>query len=226
MNGPSAVIELRGISKTYENGVPTPVLFDIDLHVSPGEFVAVVGSSGSGKTTLLNIMGLLDAPTTGEIIIGGHPADRLTEEQRAFLRRDYLGFIFQFHYLLPEFSALENALMPCRLQGRAKEEARRERVTALLEQVGLKERLHHRPSQLSGGEQQRVAIVRALANDPSLVLADEPTGNLDSQNSQGVFELMRELNRTTGKSFLMVTHDEQFASRADRVIHLVDGRIT
>jgi lipoprotein-releasing system ATP-binding protein len=220
------VAELSGINKIYGDGVPTPVLFDIDLSIGPGEFVAIVGASGSGKTTLLNILGLLDTPTSGDVLIGGRHAARLTEDERAVLRRDYLGFIFQFHYLLPEFTALENALMPCRVRGRAVEEARRERVQGLMQEVGLGERLHHRPSQLSGGELQRVAIVRALANDPVLVLADEPTGNLDSRNSRAVFDLMWGLGRSTEKAFLMVTHDEGFASRADRVIHLVDGRIT
>jgi ABC-type lipoprotein export system ATPase subunit len=219
------VVELRGVDKTYTDGVPTPVLFDIDLHVRPGEFVAVAGASGSGKSTLLNVLGLLDTPTAGTVRVGGRETAGLAEDERARLRRDYLGFVFQLHHLLPDFSALENALMPCRLRGAAAEAAARPRVAGLLEAVGLAERLHYRPGQLSGGQRQRVAIVRALANDPVLVLADEPTGNLDSRSGRAVFDLMRALNRTTGTAFLMVTHDEGFARQADRVIHLVDGRI-
>lgn len=225
MSQGTPVVELSGISKTYGGDVPTPVLFDVELHVAPGEFVAVVGPSGSGKTTLLNIIALLDTPTSGVVRIDGRDAAELSEDERARLRRDYLGFVFQFHYLLPEFSAIENALMPCRLRGRDAEAARHERVAALLEQVGLGDRLHYHPSQLSGGQQQRVALVRALANDPVLVLADEPTGNLDSRSSRAVFELMRELNRTTGKAFLIVTHDEPLARQTDRIFRLVDGRI-
>jgi len=219
------VVELRGIDKVFDTGIRTQVLFDIDMKIMPGEFVAIVGSSGSGKTTLLNIIGLLDTPTDGEIYISGQNAAQLNEAQRANLRRDYLGFIFQFHYLLPEFDVLENVLMPCRIKGKAFEDANRDRMIALLDQVGLKERIHYRPSQISGGQQQRVAMLRALANDPVLVLADEPTGNLDSKSGDTVFGLMRELNQTMGKAFVMVTHDRDFANRADRVIELVDGRV-
>ncbi|MCE5200120.1 MAG: ABC transporter ATP-binding protein [Armatimonadota bacterium] len=225
MSEDTPVAELRGINKIYGDGVPTQVLFDIDLLVRPGEFAAIVGASGSGKTTLLNIIGLLDTPTSGELILGGEDAARLEENERARFRREYLGFIFQFHYLLPEFTVLENAMIPCRLSKKDCRGEPQDRMVGLLEQVGLGDRLTYRPSQLSGGQQQRVAIVRALANDPDLVLADEPTGNLDSKSSNAVFDLMRELNRTTGKAFLMVTHDETFARQADRVIHIVDGRI-
>jgi lipoprotein-releasing system ATP-binding protein len=222
---PSPPIELRGVSKTYYNGVPTPVLFDIDLSVKPGEFVAVVGASGSGKTTLLNIIGLLDTATGGEVLLGGRDVSRMTETERSLLRRDFLGFIFQFHYLLLEFNVLENALMPCRLRGKSYRDGREPFMSNLLGRVGLGERLRYRPTQLSGGQQQRVAIVRAMANDPMIILADEPTGNLDSVNGRAVFGLMRELNRMTGKAFLVVTHDEGFAAESDRVIHIRDGRI-
>jgi ABC-type lipoprotein export system ATPase subunit len=218
-------IKLRNISKTYHEGVPTPVLFDINLRVMPGEFVAVVGASGSGKTSLLNIIGLLDIPSEGEVWLGGRNVAQLTDLERSCLRRDYLGFIFQFHYLLPEFNVLENALMPCRLRGKLFRDRRKEDMVQLLSQVGLGDRLTYRPGQLSGGQQQRVAIVRALANDPVMILADEPTGNLDSVNGKAVFNLMRELNRLTGKAFLIVTHDESFAREADRVIHIRDGHI-
>jgi lipoprotein-releasing system ATP-binding protein len=219
------VVQALGVSKTFENGVPTAVLFDVDLGVDPGEFVVIQGSSGSGKTTLLNLIGLLDTPSAGVIRLAGRDTAELSEDERARFRRDYLGFVFQFHYLLPDFTALENALMTCRLRGRAAEAAERERVVSLMERVGLADRLHFRPGQLSGGQQQRVAIVRALANSPSLVLADEPTGNLDSRSGRGVFDLMRELNRVTRAAFVMVTHDEGLAREADRVVRLVDGRV-
>jgi ABC-type lipoprotein export system ATPase subunit len=219
------VVELANLVHEYPGAVATRVLSGISLTVRAGEFVAVVGSSGSGKTTLLNLIGLLDQPTSGTLRLAGCDVSRLAERERARFRRDYLGFIFQFHYLLPEFTVLENALMPCRIRGEAAEDEARPRIRQLLEQVGLGDRLGYRPGQLSGGQQQRVAIVRALANDPALVLADEPTGNLDSHNGRAVFDLMRELNRTTGKAFLMVTHDELFAARADRIIRLVDGQI-
>jgi lipoprotein-releasing system ATP-binding protein len=225
MSGLLPAIELKGVSKTYFEGVPTPVLFDINLRVMPGEFVAVAGASGSGKTTLLNVIGLLDSPTAGEVWLGGRNIAQLTELGRSMLRRDYLGFIFQFHYLLAEFNVLENALMPCRLRGKSFRDAREQAMVDLLRQVGLGERLYYRPGQLSGGQQQRVAIVRALANDPVVILADEPTGNLDSVNGRAVFDMMRELNRLTGKAFLIVTHDESFAREAGRTIHIRDGRM-
>lgn len=225
MSQPQPVVELRKVSKIYGNGIATQVLFDIDLKVMPGEFVAIVGASGSGKTTLLNLMGLLDVPSGGSVLLDGRDVAHLGEEERALVRRDFLGFIFQFHYLLPEFNVLENALMPCRLRSLQAVGRREPAMRDLLERVGMADRIHHRPSQLSGGQQQRVAIVRALANDPVLVLADEPTGNLDSKSGRAVFELMRFLNQSTGKAFVMVTHDEAFAREADRQIHIVDGRI-
>ena len=218
------ILQMEKVCKGYGNGVFTPVLFDIHMAIQPGEFVALLGASGSGKTTLLNLVGLLDTATEGKIFLTGREVSTLSEDERAYLRRDVLGFIFQFHYLLPAFSVLENTLMPCRLKGREAEDQARERITALLKRVGLGDRLHYRPNQLSGGQQQRVAIIRALANDPALILADEPTGNLDSTSGREVFNLMRELNRSTGKAFLLVTHDQGFAREADRVLHLVDGR--
>ncbi len=225
MRKENCVLDLQHIYKTYYNGVATPVLFDINLRVEPGEFVAVVGASGSGKTTLLNIVGLLDTPTSGEVRLCERNIEQLPEDALAQLRREYMGFIFQFYYLLPEFTVIENALMPCRISNCTDLAEAKARVVSLLEQVGLGDRLTYHPSQLSGGQQQRVAIVRALANDPVLVLADEPTGTLDSKGGRAVFNLMRELNQTTGKSFLMVTHDEAFAREADRSIPIVDGRI-
>jgi len=225
MNASGPVIELRKVSKTYEGEVPTQVLFDVDLTVNVGEFVAVVGSSGSGKTTLLNIIGLLDGPTSGEVIVDRQNVAHLSEDGRACIRREFLGFIFQFHYLLPQFTVLENALLPCRLKGGDCECEQSPRMQELLAKVGLADRMGYRADRLSGGQQQRAAIVRSLANDPVLVLADEPTGNLDSANSGVVFDLLRELNRETGKAFLMVTHDESLAERCDRIVRLVDGRV-
>jgi len=220
------VVELDGVSKTYYTGsVETPVLFDIGFRIVPGEFVAVVGGSGSGKTTLLNIMGLLDRPTAGVVRIEGREASNLDEVGRAAMRRDRLGFIFQFHYLLPEFTVLENALMPCRMRGQQSEAAETGRMRGLLEAVGLGDKLNARPGQLSGGQQQRVAVVRSLANEPAVVFADEPTGNLDSVSGRMVFDLMKRLSRQSGTSFVMVTHDDNFALEADRVIRIQDGRL-
>jgi lipoprotein-releasing system ATP-binding protein len=220
------VIELARVGKTYVSGdIATPVLFDVSFSVGRGEFVAIVGGSGSGKTTLLNLMGLLDRPTTGEVRIAGEPVGGLDELARAEVRRERLGFIFQFHYLLPEFNVLENALMPCRIKGPDFEAQQAPRMRGLLETVGLGDKLKSRPSQLSGGQQQRVAVVRSLANGPAVVLADEPTGNLDSRSGRVVFDLMRTLSRESGTTFIMVTHDDDFALEADRVIRIRDGRI-
>ncbi|GIV20645.1 MAG: ABC transporter ATP-binding protein [Armatimonadota bacterium] len=219
------VCELRHVDKIYLGAVPTPALLDINLQVRRGEFLVVLGASGSGKTTLLNVIGLLDTPTSGQVWLAGRNAAELSEEERAALRSRYMGFVFQFHYLLPEFTVMENALLPCQIVSKAMVEQNRERVKDLLERVGLGDRLKYRPSQLSGGQQQRVAIVRALANNPELVLADEPTGNLDSKNGFAVFEMMRFMNRQTGTAFVVVTHDERLAQEADRVVVLEDGRI-
>jgi lipoprotein-releasing system ATP-binding protein len=221
----SSLLELSGVGKVYPGGVATRALEAVSFTVAPGEFVALVGASGSGKTTLLNLVGLLDTPTEGRLALAGRDVTGASEDRRAELRRDLLGFVFQFHYLLPEFTALENALMPLRIRGAEAERAGRARICGLLAKVGLEGRLDHRPGQLSGGEQQRVAVVRALANDPQLVLADEPTGNLDSRNAHAVCDLLRALTQELNKSVLLVTHDETIAAKADRVIHLKDGRI-
>jgi ABC-type lipoprotein export system ATPase subunit len=222
---PSPLLELDAVGKVYTGEIETRALADVSFTVSPGEFLAIVGSSGSGKTTLLNLLGLLDTPSEGRLVLDGQDASRLEPDEAARVRRERLGFIFQFHYLLPEFSALENALMPCRVAGNDRAEREEPRMRALLDRVGLGDKLAKRPHQLSGGEQQRVAIVRALANDPLLVLADEPTGNLDSRNADEVFALLQALTREAGKAVIMVTHDHELAERADRIITLKDGRV-
>lgn len=221
----SPVVELHGVDKVYEDGVATQVLFDIGVSIAPGEFVAVVGQSGSGKSTLLNLIGLLDLATRGRVLLDGRDVSELDEDARSSLRLEYLGFIFQQHYLLPEFDVVANALMPCRIQGRQAEQEARDRVVRMLRSVGLGDHLHKRPNQLSGGQQQRVAVVRALANEPELVLADEPTGSLDSTTSEQVLGLMRDINARTGTAFLMVTHDLGLAEQAERIIELKDGRV-
>lgn len=223
MNTP--VIKLIDINKIFDNGIRTHVLFDINLEILPGEFVALVGASGSGKSTLLNLVGLLDTPTSGSVLIGGQDVAKFSEDDRAKLRSEHLGFVFQSHYLLPEFTILENVFMPCRLRGETVDGEGYKRVWSLLDTVGLGNHKHKLPAQLSGGEQQRAAIVRALANQPQLILADEPTGNLDTQTRDVVFKLMRDLSHQNGQAFLMVTHDPTLSVEVDRVITIRDGRI-
>jgi len=212
------------VSKTYRLGqVAVPALQSVSFRVAAGEFVAVAGPSGSGKTTLLNLIGCLDRPTAGEIEIDGEPVSRLTSAQRADLRARKIGFIFQTFNLIPVLTAAENVEYPLLLRPRAPEQ--RQRVQRTLEQVGLGDRAGHRPAELSGGQQQRVAIARALVGDPALVLADEPTANLDSQTGQAIIELMRRLNRESGTTFLFSTHDSRILTAADRVLEISDGRL-
>lgn len=225
MEADSPLVRLRGVGKTYGGEVPTEVLHGIDLDIYPGDFAVILGKSGSGKTTLLNLIGLLDAVSAGRVEIEGREIQTFDEDDRARLRREFFGFIFQFHYLLPDFNVLDNALMPCRIRGRKYEEEARPRVLEMLEDVGLADKLESRPSQLSGGQNQRVAVVRAFANDPTIVLADEPTGSLDSKTTQQVLELMHRIQRETGTAFVMVTHDEAMTKVANRVIELEDGRV-
>ena len=221
----SPIIRLSGVDKSYGDEVANQVLFGIDLEIHRGDFAVIFGKSGSGKTTLLNLIGLLDTPTRGQIEIGGRQVAQISEEERATLRREFLGFIFQFHHLLPDFNVLDNALMPCRLKGRRFEREARERVIDMLEHVGLGDKLESRPNQLSGGQQQRVAVVRAFANSPRLVLADEPTGSLDSKTTAQVLSLMAEIKEAVGTAFVMVPHDEAMTEVAHRVIELADGRV-
>jgi putative ABC transport system ATP-binding protein len=216
------MITLRHVSKTVQSGDrPLTILHPLDLTVPDGQFLAIIGPSGSGKTTLLGLMAGLDAPTTGTITVGGTDITALDEDSLATLRGARIGFVFQFFHLVPSLTALENVLVPMELVGRR---GARARAQALLDEVGLGARGHHYPSQLSGGEQQRVAIAVALANDPPLVLADEPTGELDSVTADEIFRLFRALNETTGVTIVIVTHDRAIARRVDRVVAMRDGR--
>ena len=221
------IIKGQGLFKTYSPNTPleVQVLAGVDIEVRAGEFVAVVGQSGSGKSTLLNLMGALDTPTSGSLNLGGLELAGLGSDALADVRSTRIGFVFQFHYLLDEFSCLENALMPILVRSGRASPAQQERVRQLMDRVGLSDQMHKLPSKISGGQQQRVAIVRALANQPSLVLADEPTGNLDSRSGQQVFALMREITRDHQVAFVMVTHDDRLARAADRILRIEDGLI-
>jgi len=205
-------------------GTKVEALRGVRLDIARGEMVAIVGASGAGKSTLLHIIGTLDRPTSGTVFFDGEDLFRLSEQALAAFRNRRIGFVFQFHHLLPEFTALENVSMPTLIQNRPKEQARAE-ATALLTDVGLKDRLHHKPGELSGGEQQRVAVARALMQRPDLVLADEPTGNLDTHTGEALFALMRDLNRRRGTTFVIVTHNEKLSAQADRIIHMEDGTV-
>jgi lipoprotein-releasing system ATP-binding protein len=222
---PDAVVALEGVRKAYAGpaGTPVEVLHGIDLVLARGEFVALMGPSGSGKSTLLNLVGLLDRPTGGRILVNGRDTSRLDEAELTRLRGESIGFVFQYHYLVSAFTALENVMMPMLLARGFPDDAMRTRAAALLDQVGLTPWRDNKVTHLSGGQQQRVAIARALAMNPPLILADEPTGNLDTKSADGVFAVMREVNRAQGTTFLFVTHNPALSARCDRTIELVDG---
>ncbi len=219
------VIRAEGLGKTYAEGkLRTPVFDGLDFAVAPGETVAILGASGAGKSTLLHLLGGLDTPTVGEVYVGGQKMSALSDSARGQLRNRALGFVYQFHHLLPEFSALENVMLPALLGGGAIGDASR-RARELLESVGLGHRLEHKPGELSGGERQRAAVARALVNKPACVLGDEPTGNLDEKTAATVFELMLDLNRAQGTSLALVTHDRRLARKLDRVVELHEGKL-
>jgi len=219
------LIEARKVTRILPGIVPTTLVRDIDLVIRPHEFVAITGPSGSGKSSLLYLLGLLDMPTAGEVLIEGKVTTVMTEEERALARLTTLGFVFQFHFLLPELTVIDNVMLPMRALGRLTREEMRTRGAVLLSSLGLADHMDKRPDQLSGGQRQRVAVARALANEPPVILADEPTGSLDSKSSAQVFEVLRELVHGHGKTVVAVTHDVAMAERMDRHVELLDGRI-
>ncbi|WP_394392400.1 lipoprotein-releasing ABC transporter ATP-binding protein LolD [Shewanella woodyi] len=222
---PELLLEVKSVSKRFQEGtVDTQVLTSVDLQVFKGEQLAIIGTSGSGKSTLLHIMGTLDKPSSGHVFMLGEDLYGLSPRRQSEVRNQDLGFIYQFHHLLPEFSALENVAMPALIQGRNRKEVEVE-AKALLERVGLGHRFEHTPGEMSGGERQRTAIARALINKPKLVLADEPTGNLDATSGEAVYELIRELANQLGTAFVVVTHDAKLAARMDRQLKMKDGHL-
>ncbi len=218
------IIRIRNLTKIFGDGVEIKALDGVDLDIVRGEFLSIIGPSGSGKSTLLNQIGILDTPTSGTILLNGVDVTKMSDKERSRTRNKELGFIFQYHHLLPDFNALENVMMPLLISGIKSSQAR-EVARKVLDEVGLGDRMKHRPNQLSGGQNQRVAIARALANKPSIVIGDEPTGNLDSKASDNIYELLRQLNSEHNQTFILVTHDESMAAKTDRIIRLVDGRV-
>jgi len=219
------VLLAEGLVREFGKATKTRVLHGVSLRIEAGEFSALIGPSGSGKSTLLNLLGLLDRPTAGTITLAGRRTEGLGDVELTRYRGRTLGFVFQFHHLLPGFTALENVLIPAWADRGRADAALRKKATELLQRVGLGHRVNNRASDLSGGEAQRVAIARALVNGPPMVLADEPTGNLDTQSADGIFTLLRDFNRDQGTTFLIVTHDPRLAARCDRIVRLVDGRV-
>jgi lipoprotein-releasing system ATP-binding protein len=225
MNEAGAVLSCRGLEKVYQGPQSVPVLHGIDLDVHPSERIAIMGRSGSGKSTLLHLLGGLDAPTTGTVLVRGKALNTLGESERGRLRNETLGFVYQFHHLLPEFTAVENVAMPLLIRRIERKEAF-EKAKAILSEVGLAQRLEHQPGELSGGERQRCAFARALVTEPACVLADEPTGNLDAHTADEVFDVMVRLSASHGTAFVIVTHDAGIAARAERVYELSDGKLS
>ncbi|MEP0708601.1 ABC transporter ATP-binding protein [Parvibaculum sp.] len=225
MSGDEPLIEARGVSRILQEAVPVTLVKNIDLAVGSGEFVSVTGPSGSGKSSLLYLLGLLDVPTAGQVFIDGQATSGLDADRLAAIRLRKIGFVFQFHFLLPEFTVLQNVMLPMQKLGKLSDAGMKERGRALLEELEIADQAKKRPDQLSGGQRQRVAIARALANDPALILADEPTGNLDSKNSEIVQEIFEKLVREEGRTVIAVTHEPGFAEATERNINLVDGEI-
>ncbi|MDP9629131.1 UNVERIFIED_ORG: lipoprotein-releasing system ATP-binding protein [Ensifer adhaerens] len=221
----SSLIEAKDLTRILQETVPVTLVKEVSVTIAEREFVAVTGPSGSGKSSLLYLLGLLDRPTSGTLMIRGRDTDLMDEQERAATRLENIGFVFQFHFLLPEFTARENVEIPMRKLGRLARSEMRQRASDLLEALGLSDHLDKRPDQLSGGQRQRVAVARALANDPPLILADEPTGSLDSKSSEQVFTILETLVRKQGKTVVAVTHDLDMAERMDRRVQLVDGRL-
>ena len=219
------IIELKNINKIYGKAMDTQVLFDINVSFKEKSFNSIIGESGSGKSTMLNIMGTLDKPTSGEVYIDGERTDLMSKDELAETRNQKIGFIFQFHYLLPDFTALENVLIPYMIKNVKPPKEIKERALELLELVGLSKVKNNLPNNMSGGQQQRAAIARALMNNPNIILADEPTGNLDSRSTENVYAIMREMNEKFKTTFIIITHDKRIAERTDRVIEISDGRI-
>lgn len=220
----NVVLEARNIQKQFSDGKSTiEVIQDLSIKVNAGEFVSIVGASGSGKSTLLHILGGLDLPSQGQVWLNGQRFDHLGEAERGYLRNQHLGFVYQFHHLLPEFTALENVAMPLMLRADASYKQVKLQAEKLLDRVGLSHRISHKPGELSGGERQRVALARALVTQPKLMMADEPTGNLDRKTAQQIFALLKELQQELNMAMLIVTHDEQLAQAADRMLLMQDG---
>ncbi|AEB75382.1 lipoprotein ABC transporter ATP-binding protein [Clostridium botulinum] len=219
------IIELKNINKIYGKRVKTKVLENINLSIEEGSFNSIIGSSGSGKTTLLNLIGTLDKPSSGEVYIDGKRVDEINGKKLAKIRNETIGFVFQFHYLLPEFNVVENVLMPSSIKSFFIGKQKRQRAEKLLNMVGLLELKKKKVYDLSGGQQQRVAIARALMNNPKIILADEPTGNLDSKSAQEIYDLFRKINREYNTTFIIITHDNRIAEKTDRIIKIQDGKI-
>jgi len=217
------IIELINVTKIYNGAVPTTALKNINISIEKGKTIAIIGQSGSGKSTMLNILGLLDEATAGDVIIGGKSIHRLTKDELANIRNKTLGFVFQFHYLLPEFTVYENIMMPYWISGKEGSESEKKRIMEIMNLVGIAEVRDKKPTKISGGQRQRTAIARALMNMPDIILADEPTGNLDSVNTEKVYDLFCKINKELGTTFVLITHDKSIAERAHRIIELKDG---
>lgn len=222
----SNILELKKVNKIYGTAVKTQVLYDVDLSFPKNSFNSIIGQSGSGKSTLLNIMGTLDIPTSGEILINGSNCAGMKNNELARIRNKYMGFVFQFHYLLPEYTALENVLMPAKIANKVLSKEVEERARELLSLVGLEKVQNNNSVKMSGGQQQRTAIARALINNPEIILADEPTGNLDSNSTELVYSILRDINERFGTTFIIITHDRRIAEKADRIIEISDGRVS